>query len=403
MQQLSSIQSHATPNTPTLMQPDRKVHPSPEASSDISLNPLLSSKSRIIPFQDAIHSNALATPINSSNLERVGSADADVGHKISVMLAATSSLKPQSSPPAPQLCGKISQTPGIGNYDSPIARLVLTKSKSRKVGKAIFTPLHNASKVHDLERDIVPHQLATIELRLNEGSNLNKAKVRKIVGGSIRRKPVHGHCPAKNLKSGRDPGSDTNGGDSNGHARKRIHLYDFTDPFEEEFDFEDDLSDGFLSEGPACSSTPKMSTSLMPPRGTSTPNHASRDTQDAPAVKNTDVFAFSKTQQHLPTSSSVTRVARVKKHPSPSKKALEDLEAAFAVYTRLKPLVGSDDTDELAKDGRVSLKELNQNLRPSQTKLSAADRSRSQHSRTRRSFPCQSDAEFYLDTDELCL
>ncbi|KAM3497214.1 hypothetical protein MY10362_009427 [Beauveria mimosiformis] len=113
-------------------------------------------------------------------------------------------------------------------------------------------------------------------------------------------------------------------------------VYDPTyprDPFADETSFEENLFDGLLCECPTGSSTPK-STTLMP------------------QLHRNDIDGSCKGKTAI---ESIPGYGRVKKHPSPSKKALEDLEMALAIYTKLKPLEGGDETDELAKDERGAL------------------------------------------------
>lgn len=213
-------------------------------------------------------------------------------------------------------------------------------------------------------------QLTTIELRLNEGTNLNRRKVQKIVGGSIRRKPVH--CQSR---TGRESLVDGHEGskrqiDSRPGTPQASDSAYRRDPFEEESSFEENLSDGLLSECPTGSSTPKTMT--LTPRlhrideddddfsTYSKPEHAGLYAHDAGSSP--DVFA-SHTEVAVMEPRHGDR--RVKKHPSPSKKTLEDLEVAFAMYARLKTLESGDEVDELAKDslGALSFADHNKVIR----------------------------------------
>lgn len=290
----------------------------------------------------------------------------DLDGKISAMLAATASLKSIPLSTTPQLPTSISRTlSNIGRQPGE-ALQVLRKAKARKVvkgatpelAKRILSPGEAPVDSSKAELTLIPDQLATIELRLNEGNNLNRRKVQKIVGGGIRRKPVN--CQSQLvLPSIVDDYREWNGRiDSRPGTPDHLCTYP-RDPFGEETSFEENLFDGMLSECPTGSSTPRTIPSTVR-------LHRIDENDD-------DLSAYSKPElETLNAENLVSNLhamapcggtnaiepahghGRVKKHPSPSKKALEDLEIAFAIYARLKPLEDADNTDELAKDGSAA-------------------------------------------------
>ncbi|KAF5698442.1 hypothetical protein FGLOB1_12060 [Fusarium globosum] len=123
--------------------------------------------------------------------------------------------------------------------------------------------------------------ISNIELRLNEGDNLNKSKVQQIVGGRVNRKPLADD--GKSLRNGNlveDPFSE--------RADKRALTY-----------FENRLNQG-SNNGPK-----------TPPSSLCNPFESEKGFDD-------------------------NIEDRMKKHPSPSKEALEKLELQFQQYTHVR-------------------------------------------------------------------
>ncbi|KAF5626459.1 uncharacterized protein FTJAE_9624 [Fusarium tjaetaba] len=237
--------------------------------------------------------------------------------------------------------------------------------------------------------------ISNIELRLNEGDNLNKSKVQQIVGGRVNRKPLADD--GKSLRNGKlveDPFSERadkraltcfenrlNQGSNDGPKTPPPSL---RNPFESEMGFDDNIEDRFLNSTPVGSSTPRIlversSTSTSSsvccsadsdmhipeshfnkkPGSISTtgrkvlgqPYHFSGhklldpgdDTLANPATQARQVSEKAKRSLH--TSS------WMKKHPSPSKEALENLELQFQQYTHVRvsePV--KHDADELVME-----------------------------------------------------
>ncbi|OAQ97228.1 hypothetical protein LLEC1_02993 [Akanthomyces lecanii] len=288
----------------------------------------------------------------------------DLEGKISAMLAATASLKSPTPSTASQLSTSVSRTLSNIGRQPVEASQVSKKAKVRTIVQEATTELQKRSlspneapvESPTARAALMSDQLTTIELRLNEGNNLNRRKVQKIVGGSIRRKPVN--CPNQTLRQSMMDDYDG----SSGRIDRRPGTSDdyfcaySRNPFEEETSFEENLSDGLLSECPTGSSTPRTVASTTRLRQAddlsdySKPEHETLHAEDL-------VSSLHVLNRHA--GPAVGEPAhghrRVKKHPSPSKKTLEDLEVAFAIYARLKPLEGEDETDELAKDGLAAL------------------------------------------------
>ncbi|KGQ06825.1 hypothetical protein BBAD15_g7849 [Beauveria bassiana D1-5] len=259
----------------------------------------------------------------------------EIDNKTTAILAPTASTKPQP----PSAIARLA-TYTAGNFGSTTSRKwaedaiqVSQKNRSRKA-------------------------LTTIELRLDEGSVGRKAQ--STVGGSIKRKLVP--CPTRSLRLDRST--------DNHILPVRVDsrpgcppVYDSTfprDPFADEKSFEENLFDGLLCECPTGSSTPKSTTLTLQlhrnGEGDDDRSHHFAIESESLSAQNPDrkidIDGSCKGKTAI---ESISGYSRVKKHPSPSKKALEDLELAFAIYTKLKPLEGGDETDELAKDERGAL------------------------------------------------
>ncbi|KAJ2979639.1 hypothetical protein NQ176_g3129 [Zarea fungicola] len=203
------------------------------------------------------------------------------------------------------------------------------------------------------ESALASQQLPTIELPPDQESSLDRRKVQRIVAGHSSQIISHAQNISSLPKSDKRPFTGTTSleADYNPGINHMPDPNHSLDPFAEEADFEKNISAGFLSECPTGSSTPKLMVSKpCPELSDEAYNERARSESNSP---------YSETLLPLSheTRSSTESVngGRVKKHPSPSKKALEDLEIAFAIYTKLKPLENGDDTDELAMDYRPSL------------------------------------------------
>ncbi|KAM3447096.1 hypothetical protein MY3296_009042 [Beauveria thailandica] len=269
----------------------------------------------------------------AAGLETLKSIEID--NKTTVILAPRASPKPQPPSTIARLAAYTA-----GNYSSTTSR--------KWTGDAIQVSQKNR----------IRKPLSTIELRPDEG-NIRR-KVQTTVGGSIKRKSPQ--CPSRPMRLDRSTDNhilpvqvDSRPG--------RPPVYDPTyprDPFADETSFEENLFDGLLCECPTGSSTPK-STTLMAQLhrngegddGCS--QHFAIESETLHAENPDRKIDMDGSCKGKAAMESIPGYGRVKKHPSPSKKALEDLELALSIYTRLKPFEGGDETDELAKDERGAL------------------------------------------------
>ncbi|KAJ4316645.1 hypothetical protein N0V84_007765 [Fusarium piperis] len=325
----------------------------------------------------------------------------DINQKLHAMLAATDALKP--TPPR-----------RANSSASKLTRMVPSKVFA-KVSNA-WDRLHAKSSPQETETPgKAPHggqeydrsdrlesgltsspsnmsPISTIEIRLNEGDNLNKKKVQRIVGGQVSRKPVADD--GKSLRSGKsldDPFSEGRGWRTPTSFESRLKKGVDNDqstipplpqsPFESEKEFDDNIKDRILSATPVGSSTPRIrvervsisssdhSPTLQAPKfvqkqaslrlvGT-TLSYGQREPAGAHHLKlarpdsgkRTLVESVNEARKGWEKAMGADAFGpkRVKKHPSPSKEALESLEMAFRKYTDLKVSGASlDDLDELA-------------------------------------------------------
>ncbi|KAF9779115.1 hypothetical protein IL306_002488 [Fusarium sp. DS 682] len=254
-------------------------------------------------------------------------------------------------------------------------------------GNIVLTPHSQASTEN-------ASPISNIELRLNEGGNLNKSKVQQIVGGRVNRKPLADD--GKSLRNWKpieieDPFSER------GDCRTLTNFENLLkkgsndgqktppllprNPFESEKGFDDNIEDRFLNSTPVGSSTPRIrigrpSTSSSERCSTSSDTHIPQkqfnEKLSASSTSNREGIA----QNHYPSHEllghgeellvdAVTQSRRtwekvtgdldasnrMKKHPSPSKEALEKLEIQFQQYTHVYMSgTAKHGLDELATD-----------------------------------------------------
>ncbi|KAM5361581.1 hypothetical protein ACJZ2D_013026 [Fusarium nematophilum] len=378
--------------TRTLSLDPLKFHP---------LNNLASSTSVPLSVVDGnVRHRALGQRTATPSAEPPG-AD-DINQKLHDMLAATDALKP--SPPKPTT-----------SSTSRFTRIVPTKVFA-KVSNA-WDRLHSKPSPQDVESNeklvfdgkgddnvagwknayrpspanLSP--ISSIEIRLNEGDNLNRRKVQRIVGGQVIRKPVADD--GKSLRNGKsldDPFSEVGGWRTRTTFNSRLTMSaDHNgsgippvpgNPFESEKGFDIDIEDRILNSTPVGCSTPRIrverdSASSFDQSPTT---KATRSAQEESGLKlsgassdlgRTDSARGHRLKLNLPgtgRSALVDKVdearrgwedaaggfdafepKRVKKHPSPSKEALENLEVEFRKYTRLRvPDAAFNEVDELS-------------------------------------------------------
>ncbi|KAF4430947.1 hypothetical protein F53441_13932 [Fusarium austroafricanum] len=333
----------------------------------------------------------------------------EINEKLVAMLAATNALKP--SPPL--------VTPSSSRF----TRMVPSKVRA-KVSNAWdrFHPKTSAQKEKDAPTNPPPggeeserpirkgiiltppsrvspenlSPISNIELRLNEGDNLNKSKVQQIVGGRVNRKPLADDGKSlRNGKSIEDPFSER--GDRRtptifeSRLKKGVNNRSRTpsplarNPFESEKGFDNNIEDRFLNSTPVGSSTPRIR--VERPSTPSSESSSEAGSMDLPHRRFSEKLSSLSTsetehlvQSHRPRYrlvgpgkgsliDSVTQARqgwereaggmvttgsnRMKKHPSPSKEALEKLEIQFQQYTHLHVTeTVTQDMDELVLGGK---------------------------------------------------
>ncbi|KAJ6787796.1 hypothetical protein PWT90_01473 [Aphanocladium album] len=319
-----------------------------------------------------------SSPEDSKSDVLIHRSPVEYDDKIASMLAATAALKSQTS--ITTLPTSIYRTVHKTATKQQIRAIdPVCNAATRKIWKNKSPELAKRSLCQDDELVSAREQLTTIELRVNEGNNLNRRKVQKIVGSSIKRKPVYSQIQDKRrvlLDISHNSQEAASGPQTIDQPYSSLELQH---PFDEETDFDGNLSDGLLSERPSGASTPRTSMSKVQMHDVDDGDHGKLTCSVLEHEVYSQVFKENKlknsnsiNEEIAPKSAQEGR--RVKKHPSPSKKALEDLEAAFAIYARLKPLQGGDETGELATDNREILSSTDRNrlLRHSHAKRGSA-------------------------------
>lgn len=335
--------------------------------------------------------------VSKSSTSTPSSGDDEISRKLDAILAAPNAPKPSATLLNVSSTPKISPvTPsrGFARVSSAWDRFytkppdIGCKNTRSRLQKQHKNDGFARSKPSDCkEQDPALSNLLpinTIEIHLNEGSNLNKKKVQKIVGRRVAHKPT-----AQNgayLRCNQFPNvlcirpNHANGPDTVGCQPSLMIEKDANantllskSPFESEKGFKNDLEDRILSTLPLGSSTPKT-------RARST-HFGEHNTIDSIGSKSTQqrklTFALPQPMQESQSRQDQMKVpelqelnnmerrcrtttlqsrkvtcqmewGRGKKHPSPSKKALEDLEVAFRRYTKLRQCGSNDGLDELA-------------------------------------------------------
>ncbi|KAG5769647.1 hypothetical protein H9Q73_013525 [Fusarium xylarioides] len=317
-------------------------------------------------------------------------AGEEITGKLAAMLAATNALKPlpQQAPCSTsrftrmvpsKVRAKVSNAwdrfhPKAVNHEETQAP-TFSHSGDEQGDRWIRGSIVPTPRSHASTENASP--ISNIELRLNEGDNLNKSKVQQIVGGRVNRKPLADD--GKSLRNGRlveDPFSERadkraltcfenrlSQGSSDG---PKTPLPSLCNPFESEKGFDDNIEDRFLNSTPVGSSTPRI---LVKRPSTSSSGCCSADSDkhipekhfnEKPGSLSTtglgvigqyhfsgyklldpddDLLANPATQGRQVSEKGkrdLNTSNRMKKHPSPSKEALEKLEFQFQHYTHVR-------------------------------------------------------------------
>ncbi|KAK3501496.1 hypothetical protein B0T13DRAFT_431751 [Neurospora crassa] len=366
-----------------------------------------------------LHEQPNAAPETSS--KPVGLDASEIAEKIEKMLAATQALKSEPQP--------VQTTTAIpsSSTSSKVSRLVKQNGLFKKVSHALSerrlfpknqskdSKVQNIVEEEDETEVVAPSGVAgkrsglkSIELRLNEGVNLNKDKVQKIFGGKVHRKPVF--MEGKFLRARRsldDPFASPSslrrpltefetrlrGGSVDDSVLPPLSSQN---PFESERVMESSL-DSILPSTPIASSTPRRgykrtsSPSESPtkksrgglrsrsidldaslPMGLSLDSEQSKKHPLALSPGLASIFSY------VPVVDDVER----KKHPSPAKRDLELMTIEFRTQYPDVPLGRAAEQDELDELARSTLllpdydsDHKNRYLRPSCTSRSTSNRS----------------------------
>ncbi|KKO99904.1 hypothetical protein THAR02_08006 [Trichoderma harzianum] len=331
------------------------------------------------------------------------SAD-EIQEKVCAMLAATDALKPCPSQPRKSPVSKMTRmTPSrvLAKVSSAWDRWQVRSSSggaAKPRARLTKQPVQEDSPDGPLTSHPVfvspafkrASLIDTIEIRLNEGDNLNRKKVQQMVGGCVARKPVAND--GKALRSGRSLDDDPFAEPALYHSPSAIERHQhlkimvgsntasllIIDPFEAEKGFENNLEDRILSSSPVCASTPRIHLhrvqtptleDSLDEQCSKLPTQISleKGTTDLTIYQSQEAISFKKSPNQsgqmrvLPNTDRITvgliregpsldtcSAKWSKKHPSPSKRDLEQLEIAFRCYSELKRRGIGEEADELA-------------------------------------------------------
>lgn len=331
----------------------------------------------------------------------IGPNAEEIQEKVCAMLAATDTLKPSSSQPRKSPIAKMARmTPSrmLAKVSNAWDRLQVKSSNSATKPRAKLTkqPIQEDPNGPLTSHPVFPSPprrrnslIDTIEIRLNEGDNLNRRKVQQMVGGYVARKPVANN--GKTLRSGQsmeDPFAEPALGHSPSVARHQPNLKVMVgssatslliiNPFEAERGFESNLEDRILSSSPVCASTPRVHLhrvqtpaleDTLDEQCSKLPTQLSPEkvTTDLTVYQSQEAVSFKKTPNQSAQIRPLSDTDRVgvgsiregppldapdrkwtKKHPSPSKRDLEQLEVALHCYSELKKRGIGEEADELA-------------------------------------------------------
>ncbi|OHE95575.1 hypothetical protein CORC01_09165 [Colletotrichum orchidophilum] len=283
-----------------------------------------------------------------------------VSDKVAAMLAATEALKPPGSGNNTLSSSKTSgfrrkKVISKVRHALDIFQPKPSTPESRIRGK-ISAPvglttceLPNPAAHYHLEEVEEASPVSSIELRFNEGNNLHNHKVQSIVGGRIIRKTAPDD--GRSLRSGGSPDDPSSGqvGVNRTPTPFEYHLKSSIDstgvppvpslnPFDAEKDFDTDL-EGILSEKPVCASTPRRPDRKAVPLDSPSKRYAKADDRYLAFMNDNEggPSAPGPTPKKLKLSGSLRLFhdqpdLSTKKHPSPNKEDLDDLETRFREY-----------------------------------------------------------------------
>ncbi|PNY23847.1 Uncharacterized protein TCAP_06219 [Tolypocladium capitatum] len=328
-----------------------------------------------------------------------GMVDADeINEKVMAMLAATDALKPKTSEPKASSATKMSRMDRFASRPStPDARI---RGKLRKQPAQGGADGHFASATAPRSpEDARRPSTNSMDICPDKGINLNKRKVQKILCGSADRKPAT--VAYKSLRTGQ--ATDVSSGELTPQTPRSAEDWRVfeteaglddaakTDPrapqgpFETEVGFEHNLEDRILSTPPVGSSTPRAlscresgTDSIDDSEDEIVSSAVQVDLARVPVRLGDDDAATTPVRKVTLKSNESKRVVkaagqlrpealrsndrlgslrgseRVKKHPSPSKKELQELEQAFQRKKAAMKLMLPDKDQNRLMRGRTS-------------------------------------------------
>ena len=163
-------------------------------------SPLMETTGRRCPAEDPVITKNEILSVSTENAASCGTLREkgyqSVDEKVSAMLAATASLKPAPTTPSPLFGSsvfiKVSSAFDRIYSKHPHSSGRASRNRFQKHVQNSPTSVPRQQSTNQ-EPQSEKSPLTTIEIRLNEGNNLNRKKVQRIVGGSVSRKPVPGH------------------------------------------------------------------------------------------------------------------------------------------------------------------------------------------------------------------
>ncbi|KAG6002937.1 hypothetical protein E4U21_002502 [Claviceps maximensis] len=312
-----------------------------------------------------------------------------IHHKTVQMVAATDALKPTT--PTRKAAGPRASTQGaqskglaklLGRIYSKSASPESEAFKKRSKlgsGEKDFHIIRSASQL-DKTRPAV----SSTEIRLNEDLNLNRNKVQQMMGVQSICQPVspalirsqsYAHQSVAAVGSEEEQRALAEPRQSQGHGHEhgfRHTSWSLANPFDTEEDFECNLDQGILHVSPAGSSTPRIriqrdsdsilsdcsihdfdgdGESLGQVNLAKVVQLGKRDKLNEPTIRQVTFQTAALDQRRLSRGQCLHPngpTGNAKKHPSPSKRDLEELERAFRQYGLPSGPYQDGDADELA-------------------------------------------------------
>ncbi|GAB0133296.1 hypothetical protein EsDP_00001708 [Epichloe bromicola] len=312
----------------------------------------------------------------------------EINAKVAEMMAAMDALKPSTptrTATDSRALAQVAQSKGLAKLlgrlysksASPDNEALKKRSKTGAGDGDV--PLTKSASQSDKNQS----SISSTKIRLNEDQNLNRNKVQQIIGGKVIQKHANSTLLSGNSDSfvaieGR-PGEDRQvAGSKRVHDTRRMS-WPSANPFDTEEDFECDLDQGILHASPAGSSTPRIrihrtSDSTLSEYSIKDLSGASLGQVNLAKVvqigKNDKTnkwirqlnFGPAADKRHSPIElpSRNGDEGTAKKHPSPSKRDLEELEKAFRQYELPQGTYEDGGVDELAASRTVlSVKDRN--------------------------------------------